>query len=286
MEKGDVLTFSVAEHRFMVCGKKLCEAVRRLYGFKIFETEHGHPAFSFVEGGNVPGLTKTQHSFVFEDVSGTFGIFNKGYLLSLKPLSEEGLFLWCDKNGSEVFVNGNYSPRLLRFAIWVGYGLMTLPYRTMAVHSSCIVYGNKAVMFLGESGAGKSTHTELWRQHIPGAFLLNDDSPIIRAEVGKLWVHGSPWSGKTHCYRAERYELTACVRIYKALHNDLKPLSTLHGYGAIHPSCPPIFAYDAELYDYISDILSVVLESVPVFRLDCLPNKEAAELVFQSLFQR
>ena len=30
---------------------------------------------------------------------------------------------------------------------------------TVALHGSCIVYKGKAVLFLGESGTGKSTHT-------------------------------------------------------------------------------------------------------------------------------
>lgn len=52
--------------------------------------------------------------------------------------------------------------------------------RAVAVHSSVISLDGRAVLFLGESGTGKSTHTRLWREHIPGARLLNDDSPIIR----------------------------------------------------------------------------------------------------------
>ena len=58
---------------------------------------------------------------------------------------------------------GNWSVRLYRFAMWVGLGLMVAPYGTVAIHSSCIVYKDKAVLFLGESGTGKSTHTRLWR---------------------------------------------------------------------------------------------------------------------------
>ena len=61
---------------------------------------------------------------------------------------------------------------------------MTCRKDTLAIHSSCIVYRDKAVLFLGESGTGKSTHTRLWRENIPEAVLLNDDSPMIRVEDG------------------------------------------------------------------------------------------------------
>lgn len=88
------------------------------------------------------------------------------------------------ETGKGICLYGHYSPRLLRFALWMGYGLMTVRKDTVALHGSCIVYKGKAVLFLGESGTGKSTHTRLWRENIAGSKLLNDDSPIVRYEEG------------------------------------------------------------------------------------------------------
>ena len=181
-------------------------------------------------------------------------------------------------------MKGNWSIRLYRFAMWVGLGMMMLPNNTVAIHSSCIVCGNQAVLFLGESGTGKSTHTRLWRENIKGAFLLNDDSPIIRVENGKVWAYGSPWSGKTPCYKQERYELKACVRLSQAPFNRMQKLSVLQSYGAIHPSCPPEFAYDAKLYDYVSNFIDPLLSNVPFYHLACLPNEEAALLSCRTIF--
>ena len=139
-------------------------------------------------------------------------------------------------------------------------------------------------MFLGESGTGKSTHTRLWRENIEGAFLLNDDSPFLRVEDGKIWAYGSPWSGKTTCYKQERYELKACVRLSQASSNKISKLSILHAYGAIHPSCPPEFAYDETLYDHISGFINQLLSSVPFYHLACLPDRDASLLSFKTIF--
>lgn len=161
---------------------------------------------------------------------------------------------------------------------------MTLPKHTLAIHSSCIVYQGQAVLFLGESGTGKSTHTRLWREHLPGAVLLNDDSPMIRVEDGKVWAYGSAWSGKTPCYKNERYELKACVRLSQAPFNRIRKLSVLQAYGAIHPSCAPEFAYDDTLYDWVSGTISEILSVVPCYHLECLPDRDAALLSCQTLF--
>ena len=271
-------TYKVAGHRFRISGDRICQAVSRIEGFLPFECEDGECLFEFVEGMDAPKMEQVQYTFSFEDVSAEFGRWENGFLLSLEPEQEEAFLLWTQDGSSVVMMCGNWSVRLYRFALWVGYGLMTLPYQTVAIHSSCIVRKDKAVLFLGESGTGKSTHTRLWREHIPGSILLNDDSPIIRVEEGKIWTYGSPWSGKTPCYKQERYELAGCVRLSQAPYNKIKKLSVLQAYGAIHPSCPPEFAYDSVLYDGVSSFIGKILSQVPFYHLACLPDADAARL--------
>lgn len=277
-------TYQVAGHRFSVSGENLCKAVESIDGFDTFRVDGGETLFSFVEGADVPEMKHLQYEFSYEDIIGVFGKTTDGFLLNLKPQDEECLNLWHNKDEKEVAISGNMSARLYRFALWIGFGLMTIQYNTVAIHSSCIVYNNKAVLFLGESGTGKSTHTRLWRENIEGAFLLNDDSPFLRVEDGKIWAYGSPWSGKTACYKQERYELKACVRLSQASSNKISKLSILHAYGAIHPSCPPEFAYDETLYDHISDFINQLLSSVPFHHLACLPDRDASLLSFKTIF--
>ena len=278
--------YQIAGHVVCCSGDKLCMAVNRIEGFHPFAWQGEEPgvAFTFVEGQEVPDMQEELYPFVYEDVQSSFGRTANGYLLVEKPAAEEAFYMWCDSSRKVVYLSGNWSLRLYRFAMWLGYGLMTLPEQTLAIHSSCIVYQNQAVLFLGESGTGKSTHTRLWREHIEGAVLLNDDSPMLRVEDGKVWVYGSPWSGKTPCYKAERYELKGCVRLSQAPHNRIRKLSILEAYGAIHPSCAPEFAYDDVLYDEVSSTLGQILRTIPIYHLECLPDGDAAHLSSHTIF--
>lgn len=278
--------YKIAGHLFEVSGERLCNSVEHIEGFKPFVIDEGVAEFSFEEGieTDIPTLIDKQYTFEYEDVIGTFGRTSTGFGLYLQPSDEAPLVMWCEENSNQAFLAGNWSLRLYRFALWVGYGLMTLRKDTLAIHSSCIVYKEKAVLFLGESGTGKSTHTRLWREHIEGAGLLNDDSPMLRVEDGKIWVYGSAWSGKTPCYKNERYELQGCVRLSQAPYNKIQKLSVLHAYGAIHPSCAPEFAYDTVLYDEVSRIIGNILSLVPCYHLACLPDEEAARLSCKTLF--
>lgn len=276
--------YRVAGHCFLVSEEVFHHAVKYIVGFQPFEISEGDPLFSFETGTEIPVWKTVQFEFDYEDVHGTFGRTDAGFMLQLKPAEEEAFYLWNTGGESVVRMCGNWSLRLYRFAMWVGYGLMTLPFDTLAIHSSCIVCHNQATLFLGESGTGKSTHTRLWREYIEGAFLLNDDSPMLRVEDGRVWVYGSPWSGKTPCYKNERYELRGCVRLSQAPFNRIKKLSILEAYGAIHPSCAPEFAYDNDLYNHISNSLDKLLSTVPFYHLSCLPDGAAALLSHQTLF--
>ena len=283
-----ILKYRVADHIFAVCGNELCERLSMIGGFAPFQVSEDFPdEFSFHFASDFPVGGNLQYKFDYEDVVGEFGTAGDGFFLKLKPQQEDPLYLWCNWGDIRVYMYGNFSVRLFRFALWIGYGLMTCNKGTVAIHSSCIAANGSAVIFLGESGTGKSTHTRLWRENIPGAFLLNDDSPIVRVfEDGTVWVYGSPWSGKTPCYRQERYPLAACVRLSQAPYNKIQKLHVIKGYAALHPSCPPEFAYDERIYSHISTTLGLLLKVVSCWHLECLPDADAALLSHNSIFVR
>ena len=179
-------------------------------------------------------------------------------------------------------VDADYS--FVRFGIWFMLNIVAVQRLTAAVHSSVIVCHDEAVMFLGESGTGKSTHTRLWRENIAGATLLNDDSPFVGLRDGRVMAYGSPWSGKTPCYKNENYPIRAIVRLSQAPHNQMRKLRSLQAIGALLPSLPPAFAFDEKLEDAVMNVLSAVVSKVPVYHLECLPNSEAAQLSHDTIF--
>jgi len=170
------------------------------------------------------------------------------------------------------------------------FNIAALERRAVAVHSSVISLDGRAVLFLGESGTGKSTHTRLWREHIPGARLLNDDSPIIRiapegaAEAASALACGSPWSGKTPCYRNVSHPIAGIVRLSQAPQNRIRRLRPIEAIGALLPSCPPSFAHDERLEDAICRLVSQIVAQVPVYHLECLPDAAAARLSCRTVF--
>ena len=147
---------------------------------------------------------------------------------------------------------------------------------TLEMHASVVADSDGAYMFLGESGAGKSTHSRMWLEGIPGTVLVNDDNPIVRVGPdGAVMVCGSPWSGKTPCYKNMEMPLKAAVSIKKAPRNALKPLDIFESYSLVYSSCSG-FRSDPALADGMHENIERFLQAVPCYELECLPDTDAA----------
>ncbi len=231
------------------------------------------------------------HAFEFDDANRQCALCKckEGYLFYMRSrLDQSNIVFLSTNSGSEVVSNaacqGSPDPTLLRFGLWMMFGLAINPLGAIAIHSSVLIKDGYAVLCLGESGTGKSTHTRLWREHIAGTTLLNDDSPIIRIVDGVATAFGSAWSGKTPCYKQESYPIRAFLRLSQAPHNRIMRHNVISAIGALLPSCPPAFAYDVQLQDNICETLSQMISKVPVYHLECLPDAAAAELSYSTIF--
>ena len=232
---------------------------------------------------------KPIHAFEFEQdyAKGELMRYDNGYFFMIER--GERTFVLAKEDGSNVVETnlgsyGEVETAIIRFGLWIMFGIVIAPLGAIAIHSSVIVKDHQAVLCLGESGTGKSTHTRLWRENIENARLLNDDSPIIRIIDGECIVYGSPWSGKTPCYVNKCVPARAFMRLSQAPYNKIHRLPALSAIGAILPSCPPAFAYDNALQDHICNTVSDAISSTPVYHLECLPDAAAAELSYSTIF--
>lgn len=158
------------------------------------------------------------------------------------------------------------------------YGVVTAPLRMLKVHASVTELGGKALLFLGVSGTGKSTHSRLWRQYVPGAQLLNDDEPIVRVmSDGSIRVFGCPWSGSTPCYRDASAEVAAFVHLYQSPENKLVRLRGRDSFDSLYSSSAFLHS-DKRRHMATFTTIADVLERVPVYRLDCRPDEGAVAL--------
>ena len=195
-------------------------------------------------------------------------------------------YLITDKAFSKARFRLLGSPRFsVNTVMMLMYAFSTSKKNTLLMHSSVTVKDGKGYLFLGKSGTGKSTHSQLWIENIGGCELLNDDNPILRIEPnGEIRVYGSPWSGKTPCYRNLDYPVGAIVDLHQAKTNEIHQLPIVRAYASLYVSCSGI-RFLKEMADGLHSTIEKIVSLVPFYSLDCLPNAEAAFLCYKTVTQ-
>ncbi len=149
------------------------------------------------------------------------------------------------------------------------------------LHASCINYkGEEGVAFIGPSGIGKSTQARLWLENIPGCSLLNDDQPALGLIDGIPYLFGTPWSGKTPCYKNERVRANTFFLMRQAEHNRIKEISLVMLFKHLLNSCSMMKA-DCQTLFQITEVLAAVVDKVKAAWLENKPEREAVEMAYR-----
>lgn len=150
-------------------------------------------------------------------------------------------------------------------------------------HASVIKKDGYAFLFLGKSGTGKSTHSVQWLNSIDGTELLNDDNPAIRIDnSGQLFAFGTPWSGKTPCYKNDYARVGAFVRIVQAPHNKIVRLGKIPAYVTLFPTFSNL-KWEPYISDGVNDTINKIIMQSSVYELECLPNTDAAKVCYDAV---
>ena len=258
-----------------------------LHNYDPFETEAGAANIFELKLTEEKPEERGEVMFQSKEESGepVVGLYHcgDGYMAEFAPSPVSpvsGLLVMSgDFRHGEVYAPG--SPKALAFtlnnALMLLFAFASAPFRTLEMHASVVMNGGRGFLFLGRSGTGKSTHSGLWLKHIPGTELLNDDNPVLRVVDGETRVYGSPWSGKTPCYKAQDVPVGAIVRLRQAPENRITRLNVVGAYASVMASCSgyrPIRA----LADAQHETLARISQQVPCYQLDCLPDEAAARL--------
>lgn len=170
----------------------------------------------------------------------------------------------------------------LNNCMMMSYAFATCTMCTILLHASVIRCDGKGYLMTAPSGTGKSTHTHLWYTTIPGCDLMNDDNPVIRVVDGKPIIYGSPWSGKTPCYRNIEAPIGGIVRIQQRPENTIRQLKPVEAFAMLLPACSSM-KWDERVYRSICDNITKFIETVRMWELGCLPNSEAAILCHDTI---
>ena len=226
-------------------------------------------------------------------ISGSLGETQKAFLMAMTDMKSI-LVTGLDYQHSSLLVPpGIFSQKSAIGAIkatvdtslMLLYAMRSAAGDTLLFHSSTVVKEGKAYLFLGKSGTGKSTHSGLWLKHIAGTRLLNDDNPVVYVTPeGTPMVSGSPWSGKTPCYKNEEYPVGGIVQLRQAPENKIRKQTVIEAYVSIKSSVSGK-AWEKDIADGQHQTIEKIIGGTRLYQLDCLPDADAALLCCQTISQ-
>lgn len=170
--------------------------------------------------------------------------------------------------------------------LYVGtaFNLKLLEYNGMFLHSSTVVVDGKAYSFSAPCGTGKSTHTSLWLKLFgEKAFIINDDKAAFRKIEDRYYVFGTPFSGKHDINVNTSADLAGICFVEQSEYNSIERINpdsalTLLVSQTVRPSNP-------ERMILLCDFLDQLIQNVPIYKLKCNMDIEAAELSYKTMSQ-
>jgi hypothetical protein len=138
----------------------------------------------------------------------------------------------------------------------------------------------RGYLFIGQSGAGKTTMARLWGT-VPGASILSDDRIILRQHNGeRFWMYGTPWHGEAQLASTERAPLAAIFFLRHGLRNELLSLGRAESAARLFSCSFPTF-YHADGLAFTLAFYEKVASAVPCYELSFTPDEGAVAFVRQ-----
>jgi hypothetical protein len=137
--------------------------------------------------------------------------------------------------------------------------------------------GGRGHLFLGHSGAGKSTTARLWIDR-PGVRILSDDRIILRAREGRIWMYGTPWHGDAGIASPDCAPLSGIYLLEHGKNNERVPL--LPGRAAAELFTRSFVTHHSEEgIRFTLDFLDQVARQVPCCIFQFVPDETAVEAI-------
>ncbi len=148
--------------------------------------------------------------------------------------------------------------------------------RGVEVHASGMVDGDgNGSLFLGQSGAGKTTMARIWEQ-IPGVTILSDDRIILRKVGETIWMYGTPWHGEGRLSHPGQAPLRQLYFLRHGQTNELVLQSPSNAVTRMFACSFPIF-HSAEALEFTLGFMDEVAVRVPAYELRFLPDRRVLD---------
>ncbi len=204
---------------------------------------------------------------------------------------------WYRNHGKEgyyacrIFDGEKYIVQLLdeyRGKLWdgivfnlLGFEEIIAKHNGVVLHASAVLKNGKMIIFTAPCGTGKSTQADLWEKYA-NAEIVNGDKALISLKDNMIFAGGLPFSGSSDICKNISAPLAAVVCLGQAKENKITKMNEREAFVALLQG-----NYRSGITNMSSqktiDVLEKLCSTIPVYKLDCLPDETAVECLKREL---
>lgn len=145
------------------------------------------------------------------------------------------------------------------------------------IHAAGVIYDDKGYLFVGCSGAGKSTISKFFMQN-GRVTVLSDDRIVIRNINGSYYIFGTPWHGDANIYSNQGAPLKGIYFLEKGPVNTIKDLSFNDKFTRLF-KCGFMSFWDKQQMGYNVELFDNILSNVPSRIFYFLPDVSSIDYI-------
>jgi hypothetical protein len=128
-------------------------------------------------------------------------------------------------------------------------------------------------LFVGHSGAGKSTTTRIWKA-ARDPEILSDDRIILRIHDSELWMYGTPWHGEAAFASPGMAKLNSIFILQHGRQNQVREMRPAEAASELFARSFPPF-HSAQGLEQTIEFLSRVVHAVSCYEFQFVPDESA-----------
>ncbi len=163
----------------------------------------------------------------------------------------------------------------------LGYEELIARKNGVVLHASMILKNGKTILFTAPCGTGKSTQADLWGKYAD-AQIINGDKALVSLKDDVIFAGGLPFAGSSKICKNISAPLMAIVCLGQAKENTIRKLSEREAFvSLLQGNYRSGLTKDSA--QKTIDVIEKVCNTIPVYKLDCVPDKTAVECLEREL---
>lgn len=152
----------------------------------------------------------------------------------------------------------------------------------LPMHAALIEKNGEGIIFLGRSGAGKSTQTKLWQKY-RNALIICGDRMVLRKINGTWYGCGLPWDGKDHIHMQKCVPIKAIAALEQADHNEITLMSPQQTMAVmLHQTSLPM--WDTNSVNASVGLIGKMAHEILCYHLKNLADEACVSITYDMIF--